>query len=266
MLWSSDLLNWWWDDLWLRYLDLLGNGYFRLRLLAWYNHLLWTEINYSSHRSQLALRKSLDETWWRNDILTLKSYLLNNWSLWNHFLWKKLLNCLWRNLLSKLLKRILWLNNVLFFLWYYWLWNIFNLTVYYFGLNETFLDLRSLANWSFINNASFYNRHSDNWSSNMFLWERLDYLRRNSRWILINNLLDHSALRELHLWWLRCEFRLWWLGWKLDQWWSMWDLWYWLKLLNHHWLRWHDNRLSWNLLHSQRLLLRNFTSWKVTTF
>lgn len=75
-----------------------------------------------------------------------------------------------------------------------------NLTVNDSVLNKTFLHLRSLSVTNIINNNTIFSWHSYNRSNDLFLWKGSYYLSRNLWGILINNLLNNSALLELNLW------------------------------------------------------------------
>lgn len=66
-------------------------------------------------------------------------------------------------------------------------------------LNETFFNLRSLSVAKVIYNNCILNWSSNDRSNNLFLWKSSYYLRWNIIRILINNLLNHSALLELNL-------------------------------------------------------------------
>ena len=75
-----------------------------------------------------------------------------------------------------------------------------NLTVNDSVLNKALFNLRSLGITKIVNNNTIFNWHSDNRSNNLFLWKSSYYLVRNFRRILINNLLNDSALLEFNLW------------------------------------------------------------------
>lgn len=67
-------------------------------------------------------------------------------------------------------------------------------------LNETFFNLRSLSVAKVIYNNCILNWSSNDRSNNLFLWKSSYYLSGNLWWILVNNLLNNSALLELNLW------------------------------------------------------------------
>lgn len=81
-----------------------------------------------------------------------------------------------------------------------WLLGYINLTVNDSVLDKTFFNLRSLSVTNIINNNTIFNWHSYNRTYNLFLWKSSYYLSWNLWGILVNNLLNNSALLELNLW------------------------------------------------------------------